>query len=231
MRYTLNQRKVETKARLYEKKRLQLKQQYGIDEVERRLPSSKSMDAGQFTRYLQGVWRVEWRLEHFYGDPVHRRWRLNVYINKRRSEDRFINRLRAMYGDDIVIVIGDWNNAGRTRKHLPSTVTVGWRKVFERNGIQWFLIDEFRTSSVCPACGELINKERKHYRPYSKTYKQRRGQEECVHGLLFCDNVQCIRDGWRYRYWNRDELATQNMVDIIRSYRNGNGRPVAFQRL
>ena len=52
-------------------------------------------------------------------------------------------------------------------------------------------------------------------RPSPRPWQRVRGRIETVHGLLGCNNPQCIQQGWTYRFWNRDRLSTCNMLNIV----------------
>lgn len=93
------------------------------------------------------------------------------------------------------------------------------------------MLDEHLTSSVCPKCmsKEYIVKgfkERLNPRPWQRHKKKM----VKVHGLLGCKNPQCIEQVGGMRYWNRDTLSTCNMLQIVKSLLDGNGRPDPFKR-
>ncbi|KAI7899743.1 uncharacterized protein BX663DRAFT_488971 [Cokeromyces recurvatus] len=85
---------------------------------------------------------------------------------------------------------------------------------------------EHKTSSLCPTCkvSKLETfKKVQNPRPFrrSKYHKV-----EC-HGLLRCLNHQCLES---LRLWNRDLAAVLNFRDILKSHREGLGRPTRFKR-
>ena len=57
--------------------------------------------------------------------------------------------MKNIYGN-FVVIIGDWSDGEHTQKFQISSKTKGWRTTFKRNHIDCFLIDEYKTSSVCP---------------------------------------------------------------------------------
>ncbi|KAJ3036018.1 hypothetical protein HDV00_003153 [Rhizophlyctis rosea] len=182
-RYTSNQRAVETGSREFRKKRERLKQQGGIDKLESNIPTHKTMDLQGYCRYLATVAATEAQRQHFYDREIHRRMTFNSYRNTQRTETKLLANMKKRYGKNIVVVMGDWSDAGRTAKFQTSSKTKGWRTLFRRNGIPCFLIDEFRTSSYCPLCEEKI--EGKLWkRPSSRPWRRKEGHQEDVHGLL-----------------------------------------------
>ncbi len=108
--------------------------------------------------------------------------------------------------------------------------------------IPCYLIDEYKTSSMCPLCGSEIERGFRQ-RPSSRPWQRARGRMETVHGLLACTNTTCLQSlatGTESesgtdtiptrRYWNRDRLATSNMLVIVESLMQGHGRPAIYSR-
>ena len=83
--------------------------------------------------------------------------------------------------------------------------------MFRRAGYKVLLLNEHRTSSTCPHChGDLETFKR---RENPKPWKRNR---VIVHGLLRCQSEECQqRCGYRQRYWDRDDAATLNMLDLV----------------
>ncbi|KNC97938.1 uncharacterized protein SPPG_06926 [Spizellomyces punctatus DAOM BR117] len=232
-RYTANQRCRETGSRQFAKRREAMKKEAGIDLIDSRIPSPKTMNLMDFMRYLL-VRRADWdRRKEFYSHPAHTRWKWHSFINRQRSESDLISNMRDKFGN-FTVVMGDWSDAGRTAKFQTSSKTKGWRILFRRNRINCFLIDEHKTSSVCPRClasyNDFLEKDFKQ-RPHSRPWRRREGKVEDVHGLLGCTNPNCLQQDWTtMRYWNRDTLATCNMLTIVQSMLDGHGRPERFSR-
>ncbi|KAI8818076.1 uncharacterized protein EV422DRAFT_499567 [Fimicolochytrium jonesii] len=118
-----------------------------------------------------------------------------------------------------------------------------FRTLFARNSIPCYLLDEYRTSSVCPDCHGRVKKNIRQ-RLSSRPWQARKGRMEFVHGLVGCPNPECINQDWapfeipgrrplrlRMKVHNRDVLSTKNFLSIVRSVVLGNGhRPDAFSR-
>ncbi len=128
----------------------------------------------------------------------------------------------------MVLIIGDWSDAGHTMKYQKSTKSKGWIVLFRRHGIKVYLIDEYRTSSVCPDCDEDIVKDLKK-RPSSRPWKRAQGKQETVHGLLGCCNLKC-KQKWTYKYWNRDMMSAKNMLRIVERVCETGERPHSLSR-
>ena len=190
MRYTSNQRAVETGRRAYGKKMRVLKEEGGIPQLESAIPTHKTMKLDDFVWYLVLSFGQNDSFntrKSFYSDTVHGKYRWNAYVNTQRSETDLVKRLRKLYGKHFVLILGDWNDAGRTMRYQTSSKTTGWRKTFARHRIPCFLIDEYNTSKKCQCGDDVVKgfKTRSHSRPWRKA----QGETEKVHGLLgelFC---------------------------------------------
>ncbi|KAJ3025278.1 hypothetical protein HDV00_012841 [Rhizophlyctis rosea] len=129
-RYTSNHRAVETGSREFRKKRERMKRQSGIDKLESGIPTHKTMDLQGYCRYLAAFAGSEAERQSFYDRDIHRRVRFNSYRNTQRTEAKMIVNMREHYGDDFVVVMGDWSDAGRTAKFQTLSKTKGWRSLF-----------------------------------------------------------------------------------------------------
>ena len=185
MRYTSNQRAVETGRRAHGKKMKILKEAEGIPQLESVIPTHKTMKLNDFVWFLVSSYGQNDNFDTrrvFYASTIHRKYRWNTYVNTQRSETDLVRRMRKLYGKHFVLILGDWNDAGRTMKYQTSSKTTGWRKTFARHRIPCFLLDEYNTSKKCQ-CGEDVVKGFKT-RPHSRPWRKARGETEKVHGLL-----------------------------------------------
>ena len=133
------------------------------------------------------------------------------YIDKQRSDANFIKNIKAKYGSNITIIIGDWSETMAIKrismpgKHLRRLLAAHFPV---------YLLDEFNTSKLNhvteEACENLelvveINGENKSRRLHSVlTYKMQNGRKGCI---------------------NRDINAVKNMRKIVKSLMEGKGRP------
>ncbi|KAJ2266117.1 hypothetical protein EV176_005713 [Coemansia sp. RSA 451] len=93
------------------------------------------------------------------GVPLHRKLRLSAYINRQQADQLLVNRLRAKFkpmesDPEPIFIMGNWG-APMTRFHEPIRGK-GWRRLLKHAGFEVYLIDEHRTSSLCPNCEEHI---------------------------------------------------------------------------
>ena len=99
--------------------------------------------------------------------------------------------------------------------------------MFRRAGFDVLLLDEYKTSKVCPGCeGETIDTFKRRVNPAPW-----RDDEVIVHGLLRCQSESFQQScGHESRLWNRDDVAMLNQKSIVESMLADEGRPARFQR-
>ncbi|KAI8825229.1 uncharacterized protein EV422DRAFT_617624 [Fimicolochytrium jonesii] len=240
-RYTSNQRAVETKSRYFQRDLRERKINAGIAEMESHIPSHKSRNIEAFSAFIVDRVHADPALDEFYGDEIHVARRFKAFSLRQKSESKLITNMRRRYGKHFSVILGDWSDAGKTMRFQESSKTKGFRTLFARNSIPCYLLDEYRTSSVCPHCHGRVRKNiRRWLSP--RPWQARKGRMEFVHGLVGCPNPECINQDWtpfeipgrqslRMKVHNRDVLSTKNFLSIVRSVVLGNGhRPDAFSR-
>jgi len=240
-RYTLNQRDVETKSRRYKKLMEQDKQfQYDIDgevlsvnDMQTKISesNSKSSDLETFTNFVATKNSFSSALTGHYNfikddsnsDESnrlnYRRLRFNVYNNRRRSEDRMVNRFKAKFGlpDQTFIAFG---NAGSN--HVKGKAVVkhkSMRKLFRRHGYDVLLVDEFRTSKMCYECHKELENVYVDW-----VNKDSEVESVHVHGLKRCTTETCKA------YKNRDTNASMNILTVVQCHFQNLPRPTALCR-
>ena len=82
--------------------------------------------------------------------PFHRKIRLQRTLNKNKADDMLANKLRSQFGEDALLMMGDWS-APNQKYHEPIRGK-GLRNALRHRGFDVVLLDEFRTSKVCPSC-------------------------------------------------------------------------------
>ncbi|KAJ2226577.1 hypothetical protein IWW45_007405, partial [Coemansia sp. RSA 485] len=134
--------------------------------------------------------------------------------------------------DDTVLVMGNWS-AGMVRYHEPIRGK-GWRKVLKQHGFRVYLIDEFRSSSICPVCNHGLETFRYVRNP--RSWQLDNNPWVKCHGLLRCQNENCLESvagpkGFkRRRLWNRDIAAVLNLKHILVDLRENICIPERFSR-
>jgi hypothetical protein len=92
--------------------------------------------------------------------PFHRKIRLQHTLNKNEADDMLANKLRSQFGEDALLVMGDWS-APNQKYHEPIR-DKALRNALRHRGFDVVLLDEFRISKVCPSCQQ----------PSLKTFKR-----------------------------------------------------------
>jgi hypothetical protein len=156
-------------------------------------------------------------LRSFYEGSFFRSSKYSVYLAKKASHDRLVDRLRNVFGAGnkaVVVFWGNWGAAPNALRNGPPTPGIGLRRFVHRRllhdrrrvesvadgggGPSKAVVEEFRgvtlttfeggTSSVCNACGARVENVN--------------GQ----HRLLRCTNAQCGR------HWHRDDMGARNIL-------------------
>ncbi|KAI7905635.1 uncharacterized protein BX663DRAFT_583747 [Cokeromyces recurvatus] len=223
-RYTSNQCAVETKKRKIRKLR-DIKKPTSVKEHENYLSKfpASAIKVDKFSDYLKVRSIVEDPLREYYSNKniphknanllPFRELKLSSIINKQQFDHRLAQTLKQQFGNDAILILGDWN-AGNTKRML------------KKHGFSVLLIDEHKTSSLCPTCkvGKLET-FKKVQNPQS--FRRSKYHKVECHRLLRCLNHQCLES---LRLWNRDLAVVLNFRDILKSHREGLGRPTRFKR-
>ncbi|KAJ3328994.1 hypothetical protein HDU91_003972, partial [Kappamyces sp. JEL0680] len=149
-----------TKRLVYRERLDRFKQQLGITPIEERLSvfHSRSCDVGRFTAYVKAKADANNEgLSLLYTAKKFRQYRLYSYINKQRTQAKMINTIKATYGPDHIVILGDWS-MGKQMRHFISTPNLGLRRTLAQH-FRVFLIDEYHTSKLHhrteQECGKL----------------------------------------------------------------------------
>ncbi|KAJ2803269.1 hypothetical protein H4R21_002099 [Coemansia helicoidea] len=166
--------------------------------------------------------------------PLHRKLRLLAYIHTERANARLVRSLRVEFGNNAVLIMGDWS-APHQSFHEPIRGK-GMRKMLRRHGLTVYLVDEYMTSSLCPACGkESLHKFKEVDNP--RPWMRQKMPKVICHGLLECRNPLCPAQKDKHgnplpdwRCWNRDMVGALNFAHILRSVRAIGEVPERFRR-
>lgn len=230
-RYTQNQRNKESKQSVYRKQRLKMKKQLVAEDkdataIETELShfNHKTLNFDGYRAYLAKKNEINAKLFEFYENEVYRRMRWNAYINMSRSEQRMLNKFEAKFGspDEVVIAFGDWEQLHQMKFKQP-TKGKGFRKLFRKQGYEVFLVDEFRTSCMCYACGDEQGRCEKWKMVANKSPRSKKERPEILcHGLLRCTTCS--------RIWNRDVNASLNIGRAAHAMLSNGTRPPYLSR-
>jgi hypothetical protein len=220
--YTNRQRVSETKRLKYaklkenhKKKPITEGETETITSIEKELNDykSKSCDYDTFCLYIEKKTEVNKKLFSKYENKLFRKLRWFGFLNTKRSEANLLNKLKKIYGEKAIMIIGDWNDSGRLK--YMSTLGVGLRRLLATE-FKVYLIDEFRTSC-------LNNKTEE--RSENMYYTDKKGKIRKLHSVLMyktsSGRLGCI---------NRDRNAVLNMKKIVHHYINTGNRLERFSR-
>ena len=225
-RYTQDQRRKETKAKKYRDIHEELKKTTKVEgktikewETELSAFNSKTVSFTKFQEYIKLRNAIYQKVHAFYEQRVFLRLKWYSFINRKRTEQRMINRFQSIYGspEEVVLFFGDYEQF-KHRKYREPVIGKGLRTIFRKAGYTVILVDEFRTSCTCFACNGECETFRKcnHPKPWKKETTITR------HGLLSCKNCS--------RLWNRDVNGSLNILRIVTDTLEGKGRPLALTR-
>ena len=230
LRYTQNQRQVETGMRKYRKIRLINEQNFReeLQDKEEKAEREDGRDSqtvlamlalhsGNSTNFKELKQYVLYKnlfaesFGDYYKSSFYRKFRFNTKINTKRSESSFVNRFQQRYGrpDQTIIAFGDWEQRQGISFGKEATLGKGMRSLFRKRGYSVFLVNERATSKTCCKChglNEYNFLSRPDPRPWMK------GALQKVWGLSRCTNASC-----RVIH-NRDKCASHNIRSIALHY-------------
>ena len=223
-RYTQDQRRKETKAKKYRDYLQERKQEKVGDksvvewEAEMSAFNRKTTDFTKFKAYIQKKNELNARLAPFYNAYIFRKLKLGSYMRRQITEARLLSRFKKLFGgpEETVIAIGDFEQR-KHRKFKEPVKGKGFRTLFRKAGYGVYLVDEFRTSCRCSACGG----ECKTFRVCENPRPYRTGSV-LRHGLVRCNTCS--------KLWNRDTNAASNIWKIAKSAIRGEARPDYLRR-
>ena len=184
-----------------------------VKETELSKFNAKTMDFTRFIKYAQLKLNlrkliVEEKTYNKYTNKL--KW--YSYINRQRHESNVINKIKSVYGDDITIILGDWDDGSRL-KYI-STPNTHMKKLLKRH-FNVYLINEYNTSKLY---FRDTTKESDNLSVRINDYNKK------IHSILtfkMGKNMDCI---------NRDYNSTQNMLSILKNLIEKKCRPDIFTR-
>ncbi len=108
--------------------------------------NSKSCNYKKFIDYVIKKREIDKQLFDMYNDNYFRKLKWFAYLNKRRHEDKLLNKIENKFGKDIIILMGDWGGKGRVK--YMSTPNIGIKRKLNERFKKMYLIDEYNTSKL-----------------------------------------------------------------------------------
>ena len=215
LQYTAPQRKRESKAKTNQRILLVEKKRNNIIEKETHLSfqNSKSVDYEKFKKYLVEKDKLNKETAEFYKRDVWRKIKFRQYSYGKKSMDKFLNKIKETFGDNILIGYGNWSRSTQM-KHFMPTMNKGLRKQIHKK-YDTITINECNTSKKCCEC----NNDLSYYR-HSDGNKQFR--------LLVCSG--CVRPQVKQIVFRtRDANSAINIMNITKCWIDKQERPACFQ--
>lgn len=221
LRYTNRMHIKNTKRLEYAEKLKKYRDKNGIIKIEEELTkvNSKSCTVKDFEEYIKKKNEINEILIEKYANKIFRKYKWYAYIEKNRTMDNLVLKIKEVFGGKAIICYGDWSDKLKTTPSMikyMSTPNMGIkRKISEHMKI--YNLDEFRTSILNNV---TENKCENMYIPDKK------GQMRKKHSILTYkmenNRMGCI---------NRDRNAVKNMVKIVRYYMEHKERPLNYKRI
>jgi hypothetical protein len=82
--------------------------------------------------------------------PLRRKLKLSSILNKKREDDRLASSIRARFGQDCTLIMGNWS-ATTSKFHEPIR-GIDMCRALRKRGLRLLMIDEYNTSRHCPVC-------------------------------------------------------------------------------
>ncbi|KAG2236350.1 hypothetical protein INT48_008332 [Thamnidium elegans] len=192
-RYTRNQKAKELKSAKFRKLRQRFKPT-SIQECENKLSqySWSTVHTDAYLEYLKVRSQVSPLLEEYYGnEDVEKNQRqdnlipfikmkLSSYINQIQADKRLSKNLRKKFGNDCILILGNWSACHM--KFQEQIRGKGMRKMLRKEGFQIYLLDEYKTSSICPSCEHQLENFKECINP--RPYRRSNNPTVKCHGLL-----------------------------------------------
>jgi hypothetical protein len=211
IRYTRGQRNQDGGVKKFTKQMNELKKGTIINEKSviehERILSEKydSKTVNNVLEYCKAKMDLNRQLFEHYEEPFYRKVKWFRYINRQKSESKYINNFKKAFGNskECIVIYGDWSEEQGKKGNEPG-VSKRLRKVFKNNGYKLYLIDEYGTSRTCNKCLD------RNEQSFMEHVKKSTGKKTKVWGLQRCKNVKCNT------YHNRDSNACMNMLNITK---------------
>ena len=112
-------------------------------------------------------------LETLYNDERLNKLKWNLFVNEKRAENMIINDIKKKFGEDVVLILGDWSMDKKIIKGISSTPNKKYTRILENSFIT-LQINEYRTSIIHnkleKKCENYINKYNRKYKKIKSVY-------------------------------------------------------------
>eukprot|EP01113_Clastostelium_recurvatum_P018344 TRINITY_DN2162_c4_g1_i4.p1 TRINITY_DN2162_c4_g1~~TRINITY_DN2162_c4_g1_i4.p1 ORF type:complete len:856 (-),score=204.71 TRINITY_DN2162_c4_g1_i4:108-2675(-) len=118
-------------------------------------PGKYAASFEDYRRHVAEAARHEAVLVEHFSNPDFLKWRFQRVRASRRFVDRLANDIKGRFGHDCVLAVGAWIASGGSQNLGGSAPTprIGLLRQLEDRGIEFHVVDEFRTTMTCSKCG------------------------------------------------------------------------------
>ena len=247
LRYTAAQRRHETKSNRQRDIMAHEKKLDGVQLIEATLSekNSKTMNYDLFKQYIVAKEIVNRETSVFYQQIIWRKFKFRTVSLSQQSLDRFINKIKTVFGEDIVIAYGDWSQPVQL-KNQPPTMNKGIRKIIAKN-MDVVSVHEYNTSKKCCDCHSDLEYYQREIVPEpiiestaleitdtlltlkegEEKAKKKKKEKKEVWRLQICR--ECVSSENKIIIFkNRDANSALNILYLAKFWFNDRERPKAF---
>ena len=223
LRYTIHQRKYE--CGIFKKQNYidKLKNNNNdIKKIETNLSNynSKTNYYNEFKKWLEEKYKVFDELYDFYNIKTIRRLKMEIYQKTQQSESKLIKNIRETfklkneYGNDLILVFGDWSDEPE-HKTGETTINKNLKRKLSKHFKNCYLVDEYNTSKLCCKCGRELEKYNdKHRLLICKDCRLNKNQYSYKYFELNVDHFKNDTIKFKDRYFTRDMNSCLNMIRL-----------------
>ena len=214
LRYTSPQRRKESKIKRNKMILSIEKEKEHIIELETKLSehNSKCINYQKFKQYLIDKNEFNDQTEEFYHRSVWRKASFREYSYGKKSIDKFLNRIKETFGDNLLIGYGNWSRDTQM-KNIEPTMGKGLRRLIHKR-YETVTVNEYNTSKKCCQCFRDM-----------ENYIDEDGEK--VYRLLVCS--RCVSsENKQTIYRARDNNGAKNMLMLTREWIKNQRRPREF---
>ncbi|KAJ1718129.1 hypothetical protein LPJ61_006827, partial [Coemansia biformis] len=151
--------------------------------------------------------------------PLHCKLHLSACLNKEQMDVYLACELCYRFKHDVVIGIGNWSALMQHFHELQQGK--GMHKMLHKHRFAVCLVNEYMMSKTCPACLGCLERFKDVPNPCLGSWDN--NPIVCCHGLLHCQNIDCLGDLTKAdgtvvqcrQLWNWDMAAVLNFQHIL----------------
>jgi len=223
LRYTIHQRKYESGI-LKRNNFINKIKSEEIREIETYLSSfnSKTNYYNNFKLWLENKYKYFDKLFSFYNNNKFRRLKMEIYQKKIQSENKLVNNIKNKFGNNLILIFGDWSDEQGYRTGETSTCK-GIKKKLSKY-YESYLVDEYNTSKLCCKCGNKLEHYKDKFRLLICKDCKTRTQ---YHYKYYDKNVKCLKEQnitFKSQIFTRDLNSCLNIIKLSEHIINNNNK-------